>query len=97
MDVARGYRDMLETCAADRRGHTSAGKYGFGAAQLYRATGDPDARQAAMDVGEFLLSIQAPEGYWVFPGTQYVGPDAIAVDLTAEFVAWEAEIAATLA
>lgn len=96
LDVARGYRDMLETCAADRRGHTSAGKYGFGAAQLYRATRDPQARQAAMDVGRFLLSIQSSDGYWVFPGTQYVGPDAIAVDLTAEFVAWLAEIAVAM-
>lgn len=97
LEAADGYRNVIETSAGDRRSHTSTGKYGFGAAQLYRATGDPRARQAAIEVGEFLMSIQAPEGYWVFPGTQYVGPDAIAVDLTAEFVAWLAEIAVGVA
>ena len=96
LGLARDYRDIMESCSADRRRHTSAGKYGFGASYLARAGGDADARQAALDVGEYLMEIQAPEGYWVFPGTQYEGPDALAVDLTAEFVAWLAEIATTL-
>ena len=95
--TARGYCEVMETCAADRHRHTSAGKYGFGASYLARASGDAEVRRAAMEVGDYLMEIQAPEGYWVFPGTPYEGPDALAVDLTAEFVAWLAEIGTTLA
>ncbi len=94
--LARGYYDVIETSASDRHRHTSAGKFGFGASYLALATGDEDVRRSAMEVGEYLMEIQATEGYWVFPGTEYTGPDAIAVDLTAEFVAWLAEIATTL-
>ncbi len=94
--LARGYYDVIETSAADRHRHTSAGKFGFGASYLALATGDEDVRRSAMEVGEYLMEIQATEGYWVFPVTEYTGPDAIAVDLTAEFVAWLAEIATTL-
>ena len=91
---------FTERCADDVYGFPPSGKLGLGCALLFAITRKPEARRAALQVGEYLMETQTAEGFWRLPDT---GPYAtlkdrdgfeIRLDIAAEFSTFLAEIAA---
>ncbi len=71
--------------------YPTSGKIGWGAGNLYRATGNPLYREVAVQVGKYLLGTQLPDGHW--PKFR----DNSDTNLAAEFCAWLMEMAKALA
>lgn len=89
-------------CAADVHRFPPSGKLGLGCALLYAITGDPQARQAALNVGTYLVETQSSDGVWRLPNEE---PYAslknresfdVLLDITAEFSTFLLEMAALL-
>jgi len=93
---------FTERCAGDVHRFPPSGKLGMGSALLYALTGDSAARQAAVNVGEYLAETQTDEGAWRLPDVEAYkvieDKDAfdIRLDLTAEFSIFLMEIAALI-
>ena len=81
-------------CADDAYRTPPSGKSGLGCALLYDITGDIRARDKAIELADYLVEIQHPDGAWGFTLN-----DAFEtlVDITAEFTVFTTEIAAILA
>jgi hypothetical protein len=71
--------------------YPTSGKIGWGAGNLYRATGDTRYRGVAEKVGGYLLRTQQADGRW--PRFR----DNSDTNLAAEFCAWQIEMAKALA
>lgn len=93
---------FTERCADDVHHFPPSGKLGLGCAMLYAITGSPEARRAAVRVGDYLVETQTPEGFWRFPNEEpyssHKDKDAfdVRLDLCAEFSAFLAEIASCI-
>jgi hypothetical protein len=70
--------------------YPTGGKFGWGAAWLYRATGDPAHRAAAERIGDYLVTSQREDGRWP---AFHSNSDA---NLAAEFCVLLTEIAEAL-
>lgn len=92
--------DFTKRCADDVHRFPPSGKLGMGSALFYALTGQPEARQAAVNVGQYLVETQTSEGFWMLPdvAAYKAVPDKdgfeIRLDITAEFSIFLAEIAA---
>lgn len=100
--VAKKIFAFTEQCAADVHRFPPSGKLGLGCALLYALTGDPAARQAALNVGAYLVETQGNDGVWRLPNEE---PYAslknresfdVLLDITAEFTTFLLEMAALL-
>jgi len=80
-------------CADDAYQTPPSGKSGLGCALLYHITGDTKARDKALELADYLVEIQHPDGAW---GFSLNDPFETLVDITAEFTVFTTEIAATL-
>ena len=89
-----------QRCAGDVYAFPPSGKLGLGCALHYSISGDPAARDAAVQVGQYLVSSQTADGYWGLPdaGPYRVLKDRdsfdVHLDITAEFSTFLSEIAA---
>ncbi|MBC8231078.1 hypothetical protein H8E77_16110, partial [bacterium] len=86
--------DFTFRCADDAYRTPPSGKSGLGCALLYDITGDIRARDKAIELADYLMEIQHPDGAWGFTLN-----DAFEtlVDITAEFTVFTTEITAILA
>ena len=93
---------FTERCADDVHRFPPSGKLGSGSALMYAITGSPEARRAAVRVGEYLVETQTSEGFWRLPDE---GPYSslkdrdgfeIRLDLSAEFSTFLMEIASRI-
>lgn len=88
LEVAKAALDVTGSFAADRYATPQSGKVGWGAAYVYRLTGEERYRDIARQVGRGLLALQTDAGCW--------GGDDEPLDrrleLTGEFVALLGEI-----
>jgi len=94
LSAAREIFAFTLRCASDAYQTPPSGKSGLGCALLYDITGDVQARDKAMELADYLVEIQHPDGAWGFSLN-----DAFEtlVDITAEFTVFTTEIAAILA
>lgn len=65
LDTAERIHGWLRRCDADLTRHITNGKVGWGAAEMYAVTGDPDWRKLALDIADWLIEVQASDGVWV--------------------------------
>lgn len=102
LQAARAILAFTNRCAADVHRFPPSGKLGLGCALLYALTGDPQARQAALNVGAYLVETQSSDGVWRLPNEE---PYAslknresfdVLLDITAEFSTFLLEMAALL-
>jgi hypothetical protein len=96
LDYAKKFFDVKLKCAEDRFSFVGSGKSSLGAALLYMLTGDEQARDAAIEFGEYLVETQTDQGGWRDPDYE---PDdlLIHIDHAAEFNIWLQELSACLA
>ena len=91
--------EFTQRCAEDVHRFPTSGKLGSGAALLWAVTGNADARQAAIEVGDYLTETQTSEGFWRLPDAEAYAavkdPDNfdIHADLCSEFSTFLMEIA----
>lgn len=96
-DLAESLFDFQQACTSAWSGGSS-GKGGWGCAMLYRLTGQHKYRDAALTVGEYLISRQSEDGGWLPQSAE--NSDELTnlfYDTTAEFTLWQSLIAANLA
>lgn len=88
LDLGRKYLDATKHCREDVYRQGTSGKIGWGAAWLYRLTGDPADRTIVETVYANLGRDQHADGWWsgadVYAKDSSTAPN---VDATAEFVA----------
>ena len=102
LEAGRRVFQFTERCADDVHRFPPSGKLGMGSALLYSLTGQAEARQAAINVGAYLVKTQTAEGFWRLPDVEAynVVPDKddfeIRLDLTTEFCIFLTEIAALI-
>lgn len=91
LDEAQRFFECHERCGSDAYTSTSSGKSALGAALFYLLSGSRQARDRAIEFGDFLLDTQCGEGGWHNPSW----PEQILyyIDAAAEFSVWLAEIA----
>lgn len=93
LELACAYLDYLDnTCDPGAFTDFSSGKSGLAAAHLYRLTGRERYREIALQVAKFVLSKQAPWGFFCedidaygAPPTEIVWSD---LDMTLEYILW---------
>ena len=100
--AAHSILDFVGRCAEDVFRFPPSGKLGMGCALLYALTGDPIARQGALNVGAYLLETQGTDGVWRLPNEE---PYAslknresfeVQLDITTEFSTFLLQIAALI-
>lgn len=102
LEAARSIFAFTERCAADVHRFPPSGKLGLGCALLYGLTGDPAARQAALNVGAYLVETQGHDGVWRLPDEEPYSSLKnresfdVLLDITAEFTTFLLEMAAVL-
>ncbi len=102
LDTARSVFDFTQRCRDDVYRFPPSGKLGLGCALLAAITNDAKARQAALDVADYLAGTQTDDGYWLLPDEEiYAGIEnkddpEIRMDITAEFATFLVEIAAAV-
>jgi len=94
LSAAREIFEFTLRCAKDAYQTPPSGKSGLGCALLYDITGDVRARGKAMELADYLVEIQHPDGAW---GFSFNDAFETLVDITAEFTVFTTEIAAILA
>jgi hypothetical protein len=67
LDAGGAIFHFTQRCADDVYRFPPSGKLGLGCALLYALTGLPDARRAAVCVGDYLVETQTAEGFWRLP------------------------------
>jgi hypothetical protein len=98
LEAANGYFDFTKSCQEDVYASPPSGKLGWGAAILYRITGDRDVGEAVRRQVRYLLKTQDREGCWSrFPGFKmYMNGEPYPItgrlDATGEFTSWLCEI-----
>jgi hypothetical protein len=92
LSASATYFDVFARCHEQKWTNGTSGKVAWGSAQMYRITGEKKYRDAAVRLGEWMLDIQFEDGHWD-PGPQNPNIYYLKLDATAEFVAWQAEIA----
>lgn len=84
-------------CSPDVYESFPSGKLGMGCAVLFSATGNEEARRAALHVAGYLVKTQQPEGFWRLPNDalyrDITGKDSldVTIDITAEFTVFLTE------
>ena len=90
---ARDLIDFFKRCADDHMSCQTNLKVSVAAALLYQCTGETVYRKLAIDIGDFLASLQHGDGTWTVPGDL---PEDLAEylrqDLTNELVVWLRDI-----
>lgn len=86
--VACGYLDATDFFAEDRFSTPQSGKVGWGAAYVYRITGDSKYQDIARAVGDSLVTLQGGTGSWVEDSQDM----SRQLEVTSEFVALLNEI-----
>jgi len=95
LDQARRFFEAHFACADDAFTYTGSGKSALGAALLYQATGDLQARDSAASFADMLVQTQCEDGTWRFP--QFPDETLYHLDCASEFSVWLQEIANALA
>jgi hypothetical protein len=91
-----------QQCAADVYSFPPSGKLGLGCALLYSLTGSSAARQAAVELCDYLVRVQTPDGFWILPDEELYSAIQskesleVKLDITAEFSVFLAEIGSYL-
>lgn len=88
LQVACEYLDATDCFADDRFSTPQSGKVGWGAAYVYRLTGDSKYQNIARTVGESLVALQGATGSWVEESQDM----SRQLEVTSEFVALLNEI-----
>lgn len=102
LQAARTIFAFTTRCAADVHRFPPSGKLGLGCALLYALTGDAQARQAALNVGAYLVETQGRDGVWRLPDEEpysslkHRESFDVLLDITAEFTTFLLEMAAVL-
>ncbi len=102
LSAAKQLLSFAEGCAEDVYRFPPSGKLGMGCALLHDLTGSPDARRAALQVGQYLVETQTSDGSWLLPDEEPYSSlkdkDSfdIVLDVTAEFTTFLAGIAALI-
>lgn len=92
LDLAQAYLDLTNHFAPDRYSIGKAGKIGWGAAYVYRLTGNERYLSMSIAVIEALIGLQGPSGSWVESA-----PQATRVEVTSEFITLLSEMQEVLA
>ena len=87
LTLAQQYMQFAEVASDFLFRIVRAGKVGWAASLLFTLTGEKKYRDMAVRIGNNLLELQAPEGFW-----SGVGQTAPSNDSTAERVVWMNEI-----
>ena len=89
LETARALIEFFCGCASDHLQHTSSGQAGAATAILFQITGEKTYRDLTIEIGNFLASIQLPDGSWTFSG---MAPDdtplSAKYDIAGEFIIW---------
>jgi len=99
LDACRKLLSFSERCADDVYRFPPSGKLGLGCALLYQLTGSQDAKNAAVQVGQYLVETQTAEGIWHLPEagpyieSKYRDNFEVHLDIAAEFSIFLTEIA----
>ena len=88
LDLAIEYMRFAEGASDELFRLIRAGKVGWAASLLFRITGEQKYRAMALRIGDNLVRLQSPQGYW-----SGVGQQTPNFDSTAERVVWMDEIA----
>lgn len=90
LQLGRKFLDAAGHCQADVFRQGTSGKIGWGAAWMYRMTGDPADRAIAQAVHDNLRDAQHPDGWWsvdnIYSRDWSANP-AAQIDVTGEFAA----------
>ena len=98
LDAAIRIFDFLANCHEDAFGFTTSGKNAWGAAKLYRLTGDTRYRQKSLLQMQYILDHQHADGYMLGEGVKDESgqPKRTTFDFTADFTSWLIDVAAEL-
>jgi len=99
LKAADGYFNFAASCRGDVYHYPASGKLGWGSAVAFKATENAKYRQTAEKLASYLVSIQNPDGSWLYDGrypSMDQQPPAVTFDITQEFVCWLREIALDL-
>ena len=90
--------DFLVSCRPDVFGSPPIGKLGWGAAVLYRITGDTRYLETNQKITRYYLDTQHKDGYWLAPAYETVEAQPLkqTTDWTSEFCAWLSDYLAEL-
>ncbi len=82
--------DFLAGCHEDAFGFTTSGKNAWGAAKLYRLTGDARYLDKALLQFQYILDHQHADGYMLGEGVadESGQPKRTTYDYTADFTSW---------
>ena len=91
-ELAQWFFDFQQRCVDPWDGGSS-GKGGWGAAMLYRITGETRYRDVAFHVAGQIIARQNADGGWAFPSSEdepirAPGLSNMDLDATAEFILW---------
>lgn len=81
LDLAKSYLDLTDHFGPDRYSVGKSGKVGWGAAYVYRLTGEERYLSIALAVTEALIKLQGTSGSWVESA-----PQATRIEVTSEFI-----------
>ena len=90
LDGAIRIFEFMESCTEHAFHWLTAGKCGWGAAILYRITGEKRFREKAISQMDFILKSQHRDGYMMGPGitNELEQPARITYDYTGEWISW---------
>ncbi len=99
LDAAVRIFDFLAACHPHAFSFTTSGKNAWGAAKLFRLTGDARYRDAAMRQMQYILDHQHADGYMLGEGVvdESGQPMRTTLDFTADFTSWLIDNAAEFA
>ena len=98
LDGAIEIFDFLAACHPHAFGFTTAGKDAWGAAKLFRLTGEERYAEKAMSQMQYILDHQHADGYMLGEGVsdETEQPKRTTYDFTADFASWLIDNAAEL-
>jgi len=96
LDAAIAIFDFLANSHEDAFGFTTSGKNAWGAAKLYRLTGDTRYLTKSLLQMQYILDHQHPDGYMLGEGVKDESgqPKRTTYDFTADFTSWLIDVAA---
>jgi hypothetical protein len=92
LEYAVKYMESTDVLSEDKFATPQSGKVGWGAAYLYRLTGNKKYRTIAKEVGNSLVALQGKSGSW-YPDS---GDLSKQLEVTSEFIALLTEIVTAL-
>ncbi len=95
---AKAIFEFLAAAHEDAFGYTTAGKDAWGAAKLYRLTGDPRYLDKCLLQMQYILDHQHADGYMLGEGISDESgqPRRTTFDFTADFASWLIDVAAEM-